>query len=106
MLMQDASWQNQIVLQWLSNSPTAVHIDMEIGDLKGDNIGGKPLIKYLRYNFPITLNDLNGLGLKGRTFTEKDVPNIVEMSNAGNRHLLYEIGTATAEKNIKKEHFS
>lgn len=106
MLMQDASWQNQIVLQWLSDSPTAFTIDMEIGELKGDNIGGKPLIKYLRYNFPITLNDLNGLGLKGRTFAEKDVPNIVEMSNAGNRHLLYEIGTAAAEKSIKDEHFN
>ena len=104
MLMQDASWQNQIILQWLSNSPTASAIDMEIGDLKNDNIGGKSQIKYLRYNFPITLNTLNGLGL-GRTFNEKEVPGIIEMSNAGNRELLYQIGLAAAAK-VEKGHFN
>jgi patatin-like phospholipase/acyl hydrolase len=103
MLMQDASWQNQIVLQWLSQSPTAFTIDMEIGSLKDDYIAGKPLIKYLRYNFPITENDLNGLGL-GKTFTEKDVASIIEMSNAGNRELLYKIGVAASSK-IEKKHF-
>lgn len=104
MLMQDASWQNQAVLQWLSDSPTAFTIDMEIGDLKSDHLAGKALIKYLRYNFPITENSLNGLAL-GRTFNEKDVADIIEMSNAGNRQLLYQIGTA-ASKDILPVHFS
>jgi patatin-like phospholipase/acyl hydrolase len=104
MLMQDASWQNQILLQWLSNSPTAHYIDMEIESLRDDYLGGKPLIKYLRYNFPITENDLNGLGL-GKTYNSKDVEDLIEMSNAGNRQLLYEIGIAAAEK-VKKEHFN
>ena len=63
MLMQDASWQNQIVLQWLSNSPTAKYIDMEMESLQDDFIGKKPMIKYLRYNFPMTENTLNGLVL-------------------------------------------
>lgn len=103
MLMQDASWQNQIVLQWLSNSPTAHYIDMEIEHLKDDFIGKKPLIKYLRYNFAITENDLNGLGL-GRAFTEKDVESLIEMSNAENREELYEIGVA-ASRSVEKYHF-
>ena len=104
MLMQDASWQNQTVLQWLSNSPTAISIDSEIGDLKGDHLAGKAMIKYLRYNFPITENSLNGLNL-GRPFNEKDVASIIEMSNAENRQLLYEIGVAAADK-VAKEHFN
>lgn len=103
MLMQDASWQNQIILQWLSNSLTEQHIDMEIETLKGDYLGGKPLIKYLHYNFPITENDLNGLKL-GRTFTSDDVKSLVEMSNAENRQLLYQIGKA-ASTTVKKSHF-
>ena len=103
MLMQDASWQNQIVLQWLSDSPTAFTIDMEMGNLREDHICDKPLIKYLRYNFPITENELNGLGL-GRTFIDKDVAEIADMSNAGNRELLYQIGTAAAAK-VEKNHF-
>jgi len=103
MLMQDASWQNQAILQWLSDSPTAHTIDMESGNLNGDQIGGKPQLKYLRYNFPITENHLNGLGL-GRSFNQADVASIIEMSNAGNRELLYQIGTAAAAS-VVPEHF-
>jgi patatin-like phospholipase/acyl hydrolase len=103
MLMQDASWQNQIVLQWLSNSPTAHNIDMEIETLKDDCLGEKHLLKYLRYNFAITENELNGLGL-GQTFTKKDVDSITEMSNAQNRQILYKIGEAAASK-VLMEHF-
>lgn len=101
MLMQDASWQNQIILQWLSNSPTAQYIDMEIRTLEGDYLAGKPILRYLRYNLPLTENDLNGLGL-ARTFTEKDVASLVEMSNAQNRELLYQIGVAAAERGVKR----
>jgi uncharacterized protein len=105
MLMQDASWQNQIMLQWLSDSPTASYIDQEIEYLKDDYIGGQPQLKYLRYNFPITENDLNGLKIKGKSFTDKDVASLLEMSNAQNRELLYEIGKVAGEKEIKEEHF-
>lgn len=104
MLMQDASWQNQIIMQWLSNSKTPVHIDGEIEKLDGDLLGGKPLINYLRYNFPITENTLNGLGL-GKAFSDEDVKDLVEMSNAKNRHLLYQIGEAAAAKEILASHF-
>ena len=104
MLMQDASWQNQIVLQWLSNSKTAISIDGEIEKLDGDLLGGKPLINYLRYNFPITENTLNGLGL-GKAFSDEDVKDLIEMSNAKNRHLLYQIGEAAAAKEIFSNHF-
>ncbi len=103
MLMQDSSWQNQIILQWLSNSQTAHYIDMEIETLKDDFIGGKPLIKYLRYNFPITENELNGLGL-GKTFTKEQVESLIEMSNAQNRQELYKIGEA-ASKAVLPSHF-
>ncbi len=103
MLMQDASWQNQIMLQWLSNSPTAHEIDMEIGSLKDDYIAGKPMLKYLRYNFPITLKTLNALGLS-QTFNVEDVKSIIEMSNAQNRFKLYDIGFA-ASTAMKPEHF-
>lgn len=103
MLMQDASWQNQLVLQWLSNSPTAKTMDMEMGDLNGDVISGDPKLSYLRYNCPLTQENLNSMNL-GKTFNQKDVDGIVEMSNAGNRELLYNIGEK-ASVEIKEEHF-
>jgi patatin-like phospholipase/acyl hydrolase len=106
MLMQDASWQNQIMLQWLSDSPTAHYVDMEIEYLKDDNIGMQPQLKYLRYNFPITQNDLDSLKISEKPFTEKDVESLIEMSNAQNREILYKIGKAAGEREIREEHFT
>jgi len=103
MLMQDASWQNRVMLQWISQSPTADYMDMEIGDMDGDLLGSKPLISYLRYNFRITENDLNGLGFK-KIFTAADAKSLTDMSNAANRQLLYQIG-AKASSTIQPEHF-
>lgn len=106
MLMQDSSWQNQIILQWLSDSPTSHYIDMEIEYMKDDFIGNKPQLKYLRYNFPITETELNSLKISDKLFTEKDVESLIEMSNAGNRELLYKIGEAAGKREIKEEHFN
>lgn len=104
MLMQDANWQNQIVMQWLSESPTAKEIDMEMGTLQGDVIGGSPQIKYLRYDFPITETDLNGLGIGN--FDEEAVESIADMANAENRQLLYKIGAAAGKKEVEASHFA
>jgi len=103
MLMQDASWQNRILLQWLSQSPTAEVMDSEIGDMEEDMLSGTPLISYLRYNFAITKNNLNALGL-AREFTDPDVTSIADMARARNKELLYEIGYR-ASSVIKPEHF-
>ncbi len=103
MLMQDASWQNRVMMQWLSNSPTADYMDMEIEKMDGDYLAGKPVLSYLRYNFRITEDDLNALDFK-RTFTATDVKSITDMSNSSNRQLLYQIGWKASET-IKPEHF-
>jgi patatin-like phospholipase/acyl hydrolase len=103
MLMQDASWQNRMILQWISRSPTADYLDMEIETMDGDLMCGTPLISYLRYNFRITTEDLNNLGLD-KKFTDEDVKNIKDISNASNRELLYTIGYK-ASYTIKPEHF-
>ena len=103
-LMQDASWQNQLLMQWLSNSDTAESLDSEIGKLDGDYISGSPLLTYLRYNVQFTAKELNALNI-GRTFTEEDALNISDMANPKNKELLFEIGSA-ASSAIKAEHFA
>ncbi len=114
MLMQDASWQNRLILQWLSQSQTAEELDMEIGDMKGDVLSGKPLITYLRYNFLINKDTLNDLELDekilsehgyDKTFDDEAAKNIVDMARAKNREILYEIGVK-ASSSIEREHFS
>ena len=103
MLMQDASWQNRILLQWLSKSPTAEIMDREIGDMGEDVLSGTPLLSYLRYNFAFTKDNLNALGLQGE-FTDHDAINVADMAKAKNKELLYQIGYS-ASSVIKPEHF-
>ena len=103
MLMQDASWQNRILLQWLSRSPTAEIMDREIGDMNEDFISGEPLLSYLRYNFAITKENLNELGFE-RAFTDADVISIADMARAKNKELLYKIGSK-ASSVIEPAHF-
>jgi len=104
MLMQDASWQNQVLLQWISKSPTADRLDMEIEDLKDDLLGSTPLISYLRYNFCINCDNLNTLKAEDKTYCDEDVKSLTDMSKAANREFLYRIGCKAADT-IKTEHF-
>ncbi|MGN6342945.1 MAG: patatin-like phospholipase family protein [Ginsengibacter sp.] len=107
MLMQDASWQNQMLLQWLSNSPTAWEIDQEIGKLDTDSMGsskkGKGLISYLRYNIWL---DATTIGpLMNKQYSPKEIDGLVEMSNAASRFELYDIGAKAAAKEVSETHF-
>jgi len=105
MFMQDASWHNQIILQWLSNSPTAWPIDKEIGKLTGDVIGGgNPLISYVRYNTWLDADTLKNI--MGVVYSQKQVEDLIEMSNAASRFELFKIGQTAAEQEIQPTHFS
>lgn len=107
MFMQDASWHNQTILQWLAKSPTAWQIDGEIGDLKDDLLvadnNGKGLLSYLRYNTWITQEDLGKL--MGKQYDKKQIDDLVEMSNADSRFELYDIGYKAAAAQVAESHF-
>lgn len=106
MFMQDASWQNQLILQWLSNSPTDFGIDEEIGDLRDDHISGnmsKDLLLYLRYNMWLDNETLEPL--MGKKYSSQEIEALVEMSNAPGRFELNEIGLKSAAATVKVEHF-
>jgi uncharacterized protein len=109
MFMQDASWQNQMVMQWLSYSPTLWEIDGEVGSLAKDLIAGKKesdsgYLTYLRYN--MWLDNAHLEPLMGKPYSQKQVDGLVEMSNAESRFELYDIGNKAAQKEVKADHFS
>jgi hypothetical protein len=62
LLMQDATEHNELMLQYLSQSPTARAIDWEVGNLDGDLLGGEPQLTYIRYNATLEVDALNGVG--------------------------------------------
>jgi hypothetical protein len=102
MLMDDASWLGQLMLQYLSKTATPHTIDREIGDLGDDLLGDEPSMTYLRYQAWIEPNDLAelGLGKLGRK-----VESLRDMSATENVDNLYEIGRRSAEAQIKSGHF-
>jgi len=102
-MMRDASDLNELLLQWLSTSPTARVIDREVGDLRDDLVGGKPWVSYLRYEAPIDLEWLQKM-LPGEKITEKDLKSLRKMDNPKNIAMLGKIGDA-ARGSVKPEHF-
>lgn len=108
MLVLDGNWNNQIVLQWLSQSPTAWHIDDEIGSLEGDLLVAdtqdrKGLISYLRYDQWLEPTSL--ASLMNKDYSHERVEHLVEMSHADNRFELYQIGEKAAKNMVKEAHF-
>jgi hypothetical protein len=102
MLMDDAAWYNQLLLQYLSHSPTASVIDREIGDLRNDVLGGRPLLTYLRYDARLDHDGLTELDLPGLAAT---ADRLQAMDDAGNRADLKRIGQTAAERHVLPQHF-
>lgn len=102
MLMDDATWYNQLLLQYLSRSPTACLIDREIGDLRNDLLGGRPLLTYLRYNARLDRDGFTSLGLPELAAKLKQLR---AMDDAANRDDLNRIGQAAAERQVLPQHF-
>lgn len=100
MLMQDASWHNQTILQWMSKCNTRWCIDGEIGDLSDDLVtsdtGKKALLTYLRYNMWIDGPTLKAL--TNKDYNQKQIDDLVEMSNAASRFELYDVGEKAAAR--------
>ena len=100
MLMDDATWLAQLMLQYLSNSPTAVAIDREIGYLSGDLLGASPALTYLRYNVALEEEALRKLRLDDLA---KRATDLREMSKAENRVALNRIGNVAAEAMVRAD---
>jgi uncharacterized protein len=101
LLMADASDQNELILQYLSQSPTAREIDWEVGSLDGDLIGGTPQLHYLRYNAVLERDPLAQLGIE---VTEKELASLRDMSVGTNAEQLYKIGAAFAKQTFDAAH--
>jgi uncharacterized protein len=103
-LMSDAAALNELILQWLSVSPTARRIDREVGDLCSDVLGAsEPWLTYLRYDPQLDrdwLRDRVGMDLR-----EDEIENLRKMDDPNNLDALARVGEASAEL-VKAEDFA
>ncbi|HXF76146.1 MAG TPA: hypothetical protein VNN13_08640, partial [Methylomirabilota bacterium] len=101
-VMDDCAALVELLLQWMSNSPTARVIDRELGDLSGDVIGAAPLLTYLRYNVSLTGDALAALGM---TLAEEKLEGLCAMDDPGNMKILQEIGVKAAGQQVRAADF-
>lgn len=102
MLMNDANWQNQLLLQSISKCLTPFHIDLQIGSASGDLVGNNPLLTYVRYEVDLQIQALAELGIQ---VSGDQLKSLREMSHAENREQLLEIGQSAAKRDVDGSHF-
>ncbi|WP_284309852.1 hypothetical protein [Labrys miyagiensis] len=100
--MDDASWLNQLLLQYLAASPTATVIDNEVGSLEDDLLGDRPTLTYLRYNARLEHQALRELGLSALASRAEQLR---DMSRPANRQDLNLIGEMAAQQAVASSHF-
>jgi len=102
-LMDDCSWLNQTVLQWIARSDTAWFVDSELRDLGNDSLGGKKWLTYQRYDLHFQskwLKDKVQLDI-----ADRDVEGLDAMDNPRNLTQLADLGNKAAVKQILPGHF-
>ncbi|MEQ1745188.1 MAG: patatin-like phospholipase family protein [Saprospiraceae bacterium] len=109
MLMEDATYQNQLMLQYLSKSPTAIEIDSEIGDLRDDLLTPAPMLHYLRYQAyleqPKTNRDGTQEDKPHLPFDDKAIEKMREMDKAEMVEPLIQVGRIYAQRRVEEGHF-
>ncbi len=101
--LHDANYHNQLILQLLSQSPHAVEIDSEIGQLEQDFFNPQPALSYIRYNVPLNPDYLKKMKLP---FSDNKINQAGLIDKAANMDLLAEVGILAAEKMLQPEHFA
>lgn len=101
-LMDDCAALVETMMQWMSTSPTKRTIDVDIGNLGGDLLAGRPLLTYLRYNVRLSADEIETLhpGL-----SENNLESLGEMDNPMNLDLLLELGQTAGGQQVLADHF-
>jgi patatin-like phospholipase/acyl hydrolase len=113
MLMQDAGDNVEMMMQYLSNSPTNRYSNFEIQDLANDVLMGKPAFAYTRYNTEIETADNFQKHSKNRNqriiaalskCDQATIERLREMDNGANTKELLALGDLFAEEEVVDAH--
>jgi len=102
-LMTDCDALVQTTMQWLGRSVAPWTIDGEVGDLRGDTLGGREWFTYLRYNAVLESTWLQReLGV---SVTDRQAAAFRSMDDPSNVIALSDVGARAAERQVRVEHF-
>jgi hypothetical protein len=104
-IMDDCSALTEVLMQWLSDSPTARQLDSEIGTLLGDLLGAAdPWLSYLRYNATLQTDWLARF-LPELKIDDKGLEALRRMDDPSTLKLLAKVGDA-ASSLVLPQHFA
>lgn len=101
-LMDDAGSLVETMAQWLSTGDTHREIDLEIGTLGNDFIGGEPRFSYARYDLSLQRGAVKALK---RGVAKDTLSSLTEMDEPKNMPLLKELADLDAARKVDKKHF-
>jgi patatin-like phospholipase/acyl hydrolase len=104
-LMNDCGNLVETMMQWLSASATSRVIDSECGDLRGDILGGKPMLTYLRYDMALTKENAVSLCPDLALQLGKQLNNINAMDNPLTMDLMLAMARKLAQDSIHDSQF-
>lgn len=102
LFMEDANYFNQMMLQYLSQSPTARRIDSEVESLEADLLHERAALSYLRYNVRLDKDELDSLGFN---HSLDRIESLRAMDVADNRYDLAAIGEKAGQEFVVEGHF-
>ena len=102
MLMEDANWQGQLLLQYLSRTATPWHFDDEVNDLAADLLTSEPALRYLRYDVWLEADTLEELGLSALV---PHLDSLRKISAGEHRDALFKIGQEAGRRQVLESHF-
>jgi predicted acylesterase/phospholipase RssA len=104
-LMNDCGNLVETMMQWLSASATSRVIDSECGDLRGDILGGKPMLTYLRYDMALTKENAVSLCPDLALQLGEQLNNINAMDNPLTMDLMLAMARKLAQDSIHDSQF-
>jgi predicted acylesterase/phospholipase RssA len=102
-LMNDSATLQEMLLQWLSDGPTARKVNREVGDLQGDVLNGVAALTYRRYNVDLRATSVQEL--EPALTDPKLIESLSAMDSPANMTVLHRLGTLAAQRDIKAGHF-
>lgn len=102
-VLEDCADLVEVVMQWMSHSPTARSIDRDMGTLEGSHIGPGPSLSYLRYNVHFEPEWFKQW--LGTDYTKDELDELAKMDKPDNMDKLEAIGKLAAERFVSPDHF-
>ena len=101
-IIDDGNADVEVMMQWLSKSPTARTINRQLGTLDQDLLTATPLLRYLRYNVEYEREWMQQQLHLDRDQAELD--GLAQMDRPGNMGELATLGQIAAAAQIKDDH--